>query len=98
MEQSVFEPAHPGEILLEDVLPYYGLSITEAAKRLDITRANLSNVLNGKSALTAELAAKVEKAFGVDAQLLLTMMSNWSLAKARSNPSLRSIKRMPEPV
>ncbi len=83
---------------MEDVLPHYGMSITEAATRLDITRANLSNVLNGKSVLTADLAAKVERAFGVDAQLLLNMMANWSLAKARANPGLRSIERVPEPA
>jgi antitoxin HigA-1 len=95
---EIRNPSHPGEVLLEDVLPHYGMTISEAAKRLGMTRANLSNVLHGKAALSAPLAAKIEKAFGVNAEMLLTMMVNWSLAKARANPDLRSIERVPEPA
>lgn len=96
---TINNPSHPGELIKEDILPHYNLTITDAASKLDITRANLSNVLNGKAALTSDLAAKIEKAFGVNAELLLNMMALWSLAKSRSDPDLtRNVERIPEPA
>jgi len=95
---EITNPAHPGEIVLEDVLPHYGLSITDAAQVLKITRANLSNVLNGKPAKTAPLAANIENAFGVSAELLLQMMVNWSLSKARTTAEVKAVQRLPEPA
>lgn len=95
---EINNPAHPGEIVLEDILPHYHLSITDAAQVLKITRPNLSNVLNGKSAMSPELAAKIENAFGVSAELLLSMMANWSLSRARSDAGVQSVHRLPEPA
>ncbi len=98
MKVEINNPAHPGEIVLEDILPHYGLSITDAAQVLNITRSNLSNVLNGKTAMTASLAAKIENAFGVNAELLLQMMANWSLSKARTTAEVKGVHRVPEPA
>lgn len=97
-DMQINNPAHPGEIVLEDILPHYRLSITDAAKVLKITRPNLSNVLNGKTAMTPDLAAKIEKAFGVSAELLLSMMSNWALSRARTSEDVQRIERVPEPA
>ena len=77
------DPAHPGELLKSDVLPAFGLNITRAAEVLKITRANLTRVLDGKAALSHDLALKVEKAFGVSAELLTAMQNNFDLAEAR---------------
>lgn len=95
---EINNPAHPGEIVLEDVLPHFGLSISDAAQVLNITRPNLSNVLNGKAAMSPELAAKIERAFGVSAELLLQMMANWSLFRVRTTEDVQAIHRQPEPA
>jgi addiction module HigA family antidote len=76
-------PSHPGELVLEDILPHYGLNIAAAARVLGITRANLDRVLKGKAALSHELALKIEKAFGTDAALLTAMQNQYDLAQAR---------------
>ena len=49
-------PPHLAEIIKEDILPALGLSVTEAAKQLGINRVTLSRILNGKSAISAEMA------------------------------------------
>lgn len=76
-------PSHPGEIIRDETLPHFGLSVSAAARILRHDRASLHKVLNGDSALTPELALKIEKAFGVDAGLMLNVQANWELARAR---------------
>jgi addiction module HigA family antidote len=55
-----FDPPHPGEALREDVLPALGLSVSEAARQLGISRVALSRVLNARAAMTPELARRLE--------------------------------------
>ncbi len=57
-------PAHPGEILKELVLEPLGLSVTDAARHLDVSRKTLSKVLNGRGAITPEMAVRLELVFG----------------------------------
>ena len=59
-------PPHPGGTLREDVLPALGLSITEAAKQLGVTRAALSRVLNEHAAISPEMALRLEGWLGVE--------------------------------
>lgn len=54
---------HPGARIRSEVIPA-GISVTEAAERLDVSRPALSNLLNGKSALTADMATRLEKRSG----------------------------------
>ena len=61
---SMHNPAHPGEILKELVIEPLELSVTEAARHLDISRNKLSQVLNGRRALNAEMALRLEMVFG----------------------------------
>ena len=70
MSQPSGKPAHPGAFIREGVIPS-GMSVTEAAKRLGVGRPALSNLLNGKSSLSPDMAAKLEKAFGADVRKLL---------------------------
>ncbi len=63
---------HPGTYVRESVIPV-GMTVTDAARRLGIGRPALSNFLNGKSALSPEMAARLEKAFGADRKRLLDM-------------------------
>ena len=61
---AMFNPAHPGEILKEFVIDSLGLTITDVAKHLDVSRKTLSKVLNAKGSITPEMAVRLELAFG----------------------------------
>ena len=63
---TMHNPAHPGATLREDVLPALGLSVTEAAQHLGVTRPALSRVLNGRAAISAEMALRLEKWLGAE--------------------------------
>ena len=60
----MFNPPHPGDTLREDVLPALGLTVTEAAAALGVTRAALSRVVNGKAAISPEMALRLERWLG----------------------------------
>ncbi|MFM0196305.1 HigA family addiction module antitoxin [Paraburkholderia strydomiana] len=68
------EPAHPGAHIRSSIIPA-GMSVTEAAKRLGVGRPALSNLLNGKAALSPEMAVRLEKSFGADRERLLEMQA-----------------------
>ena len=55
----MFNPPHPAEVIREDILPELGLSVTEAAKQLGVSRVTLSRVLNGKAAISADMALRL---------------------------------------
>ncbi len=76
-------PRHPGTFVRESVIPA-GMSVTDAAKRLGIGRPALSNFLNGKSALSPEMAVRLEKAFGADRKRLLDMQAAYDRQERRA--------------
>ena len=80
-------PPHPGETLREDVLPALGLNVTEAAEQLRVTRAALSRVLNGRAAISPEMALRLEGWLGVEnggrADLWVAQQAAYDLWKAR---------------
>ena len=59
-------PPHPGLTLRDDVLPALGLSVTEAAQQLGVARVTLSRVLNGRAAISPEMALRLEAWLGKD--------------------------------
>ena len=73
-------PPHPGE-LIGNNLDELGVSISAAAKALGITRQQLHNVIAGRSAITPEMAVKLEKAIGSTANGWLRMQMNHDLAQ-----------------
>lgn len=60
----MFNPPHPGLTLRDDVLPALGLSVTEAARQLNVSRVALSRVLNGRAAISPEMALRLEAWLG----------------------------------
>lgn len=68
-------PSSPGEFIREEVLAELQLSITRAAELLGVRRATLSDFVNGHAALSPEMALRIEKAFGVDMDMLLRMQA-----------------------
>lgn len=77
-------PVHPGEILREDVLAELGLSVTEAAARLGISRVTLSRVLHGHTGVSANLAVRLEEAGVSTARAWLAMQAAPDLAAERA--------------
>ena len=57
-------PPHPAETIREDILPALGLSVTEAARQLDVSRVTLSRLLNGKTAISADMAIRLHEWLG----------------------------------
>jgi len=80
-------PPHPGQTLREDVLPALNLSVTEAAEQLGVARPTLSKVLNGKAAISPEMALRLEKWLGIEnggrADIWLAEQTAFDLWQAR---------------
>ena len=60
MARRMFNPPHPGETLREDIFPALGLTVTEAAKQLGVSRVTLSRVVNGRAAISPDMALRLE--------------------------------------
>lgn len=79
------KPTHPGEILREDVFIPLHLTVTEAAKRLRVSRKALSTLLNCKSSLTPEMAVRIGKATKTTPESWLYMQAKYDLWDADQN-------------
>lgn len=83
----MFNPPHPGSILKEDVLPELGIGITEAAAQLGVSRVALSRVVNGKAAISADMAIRLEAWMnGPTAESWVRMQAEYDLWQARQKP------------
>jgi len=81
---QMHNPPHPGETLLEDVLPALGLTVAEAARQLGISRVQLSRVLHGHSPVSPSLALRLEQWLsGATADVWLRMQVAHDLWQAR---------------
>jgi len=76
-------PAHPGELVREEVLKPLGLSVTRAAEALGVRRATLSDLLNENASLSPEMALRLEKAFALSMDTLLNMQAWYDAAQMR---------------
>ena len=85
-------PPHPGGVV-RDCIEDLGLSVTEAASVLDVTRPTLSRVLNGRSAISPEMAIRLSKAFGSTAEMWLRMQTAYDLAQARLHADAINVSR-----
>lgn len=72
-------PPHPGEILKEDVLPGLGMTVTEAARQLRVTRVALSRILNGKAGISPEMALRLAAWLDIGAEVWLRMQISYDL-------------------
>jgi len=86
---KMHNPPHPGEILKEDVLPELGLSVTNAAAALGVSRVTLSRVLNGRAAISADMAIRLGEWLGNGAEVWLRMQVAHDLWRASQEPRPR---------
>ena len=75
-------PPHPGLSIRHDCLEPLGMSVTEAARRLGVSRKQLSGILNGRSGISPEMAIRLDKAFGGGAATWYQMQAAYDLAQA----------------
>ena len=68
-------PSHPGDFVRTEIIEELGLTVTKSAEILGVRRATLSDLLHGKSALSPEMALRIEKAFDVSMDMLLRMQA-----------------------
>jgi addiction module HigA family antidote len=87
---DMHNPPHPGETLREDVLAALGLTVTETARHLSVTRSALSRVLNEHAAISPDMALRLEawlaEQRGGRAELWLTQQMAFDVCKARQKP------------
>ena len=86
-------PAHPGKFIRTEIIKPVGLSVTGAARVLGVSRPALSALLNGRAALSPEMALRVEKAFGVKMDTLLRMQTAFEIAEARRREADIEVRR-----
>jgi antitoxin HigA-1 len=91
---KMHNPPHPGEILRELCLEPLGLSVTEAAQALGVSRKTLSSILNGRSGISPEMAVRLSIAFNTTAESWLRQQLQYDLAHAEAKRALLHVKQL----
>ena len=87
-------PPHPGLSVRHDCLGPLGLSVTEAAKNLGVSRKQLSDVVNGHSGISPEMAIRLDKAFGGGADTWYRLQAAYDLAQAMKRAGRIKVERL----
>lgn len=87
------KPPHPGDFIRTEILDELDLSIARAAEILDVRRATLSDLVNGKASLSAEMALRIEKAFDVSMDMLLQMQAWYDTYTTRQHADAIHVER-----
>jgi len=88
-------PPHPGLSVRHDCLEPLGLNVTEAAKRLGVSRKQLSDIVNGHAGVSPEMAIRLDKAFGGGAETWLRLQAAYDLAQAMRRADAIKVERVP---
>lgn len=91
-------PPHPGLSVRHDCLEPLGLSVTEAAQKLGISRKQLSDVVNGRSGISPVMAIRLDKAFGGGARTWYRMQAAYDLARAMKQADQIEVERLSSAV
>ncbi len=87
-------PPHPGLSVRHDCLEPLGLSVTEAAQRLGVSRKRLSDIVNCHSGISPEMAIRLDKAFGGGADTWVRLQAAYDLAQAMKHASRIKVERL----
>src|SRR5919112_489537 len=90
-------PSHPGQFIRMEIIEPLGLSVTDAAKVLGVTRPALSALLNARASLSPEMALRIEKAFAVKMDTLLRMQTAYEIAATRGREKEIRVERYERP-
>ncbi|EJN05446.1 HigA family addiction module antitoxin [Phyllobacterium sp. YR531] len=93
IEKIGMKPPHVGGFIRDEILNELGLSITKAATALNVRRATLSDLVNEKTSLTPEMALRIEKAFGVNMDILLKIQAWYDTVTMRQHADQINVQR-----
>ncbi|HEX5138277.1 MAG TPA: HigA family addiction module antitoxin [Planctomycetota bacterium] len=82
-KRKLLDPIHPGEILLEEFLRPFGISINKLARDIDVPPGRVSLIVNGKRSITADTALRLSKYFRVSAELWMNLQADYDLQVAQ---------------
>jgi addiction module HigA family antidote len=85
-------PPHPGAFVRSEIIEAHELNVTDGAKALGVSRQALSELLNYGTALSSDMAVRLEKAFGVSMDTLLRMQTSYEIAQARERADAIDVK------
>jgi len=91
---QMHNPPHPGEVIKELCIEPLGLSVTEAAKALGVSRKTLSSIINGKSGISPEMAVRLSIAFNTSSESWLNQQSQYDLWLAEQHRDKLCVKRL----
>ena len=91
---KMHNPPHPGEVLRELCLKPLGLTVTQAARALGVSRKTLSSILNGRSGISPEMAVRLSIAFNTTSESWLHQQLQYDLAKAESKRRSVQVKKL----
>lgn len=91
---QMYNPPHPGEILRELCLMPLGLTVTDAAEALGVSRKTLSAILNGRAGISPEMAIRLSKAFGTSAESWLNQQMQYDLWMAQQSASDIRVRKL----
>ena len=94
----MLNPPHPGDFIRTEIIEPRNLSVTMAAKVLQVSRPTMSSLLNGKSDLSGEMALRIEKAFGVKMDTLMRMQASYDIAQTRKREKQIHVRRIHQPA
>ena len=94
---EMYNPPHPGEIIREDCIKPLGLTVTEAAEGLGVSRQSLSELLNGRNGISAEMAIRLEKAGWGSAESWLRNQATYDLWHAKQHSDRLRVRKFPTP-
>ena len=95
---KMHNPPHPGEIIREQCLAPLNLTVTDAAKGLGVTRKALSELLNGHSGISPEMAVRLSRAFGSTPETWLRLQLQFDLAKVEQRADSIKVTRFSDPA
>ena len=87
-------PPHPGLSVRHDCLEPLGLSVTNAARKLGVSRKQLSDIVNCHAGISAEMAIRLDKAFGGGADTWYRLQCTWDLAQAKKQAHRIRVERI----
>jgi addiction module HigA family antidote len=90
-------PPHPGEIIRDMCITPLGLTVTQAAEGLGVTRKTLSLLLNGKAGISPEMAVRLSKAFGRSPESWLQLQAQYDLARVAAREQEITVRRYRQP-
>ena len=91
------DPPHPGRMVRQECLEPFGLSVTEAAKALGVSRNALSELVNGRRGISPEMAIRLDKAFGGGAESWHLMQAAYDMAQAMKQANRIKVHRVLNP-